>query len=148
MTTRPPAVAGSFYPAASAALDAMVRELLADARPVLPNQAPKALISPHAGYIYSGSTAAHGYAALHPPVELLVHSYQRLHYKALQIQEQVFYKKHLFQESQAVVIGVDSAQWRKMFEQRLENAEDLHRRQDDDRRRSPRDRRLTREIVT
>ena len=47
----------------------------------------------------------------------------------------------------AVVPGVDSAQWRKMFEQRLENAEDLHRRQDDDRRRSPRDRRLTRENV-
>ncbi len=69
MTTRPPAVAGSFYPAASAALDAMVRELLADARPVLPNQAPKALISPHAGYIYSGSTAAHGYAALHPETQ-------------------------------------------------------------------------------
>ena len=46
-----------------------------------------------------------------------------------------------------VVPGVDSAQWRKMFEQRLENAEDLHRRQDDDRRRSPRDRRVTRENV-
>ena len=47
----------------------------------------------------------------------------------------------------AVVPGVDSAQWREMFEQRLENAEDLHRRQDDDRRRSPRDPRLTRKNV-
>ena len=44
-------------------------ELLADVRSVLPNQAPKALISPHAGYIYSGSTAAHGYAALHPETQ-------------------------------------------------------------------------------
>ncbi len=33
----------------------------------------------------------------------------------------------------AVVTGVDSAQWREMFEQRLENAEDPRRRRDDGR---------------
>ncbi len=66
MTTRPPAVAGAFYPADSAALSKMVHELLRDARPSLTNAAPKALVSPHAGYIYSGSTAAYGFATLRP----------------------------------------------------------------------------------
>lgn len=66
MTTRPPAVAGSFYPARPAALASLVDQLLADARPNLPAGPVKALVSPHAGYIYSGSTAALGFAALHP----------------------------------------------------------------------------------
>lgn len=66
MTTRPPAVAGSFYPAAPRALASMVDELLADARPSITNTPPKALISPHAGYVYSGSTAALGFATLAP----------------------------------------------------------------------------------
>lgn len=66
MTTRPPAVAGAFYPADASALSTMVHELLRDARPSLTNAAPRALISPHAGYIYSGSVAAHGFATLRP----------------------------------------------------------------------------------
>lgn len=66
MTSRPPAVAGSFYPAHVGALAALVDQLLADARPDEAVSPPKALISPHAGYIYSGSTAALGFAALRP----------------------------------------------------------------------------------
>ncbi len=66
MTTRPPAVAGSFYPARAAALASLVDQLLADARPALPPAPVKALVSPHAGYVFSGSTAALGFAALHP----------------------------------------------------------------------------------
>ncbi len=63
---REPAVAGSFYPAQSEALRQMVRGFLVEARakgprPVLP---PKAIIAPHAGYIYSGPVAASAYAAL------------------------------------------------------------------------------------
>ena len=75
MTTRPPAVAGSFYPASPAALASMVDELLAAARPKMPGGPTKALVSPHAGYIYSGSTAALGFATLHPenhPIERVV----------------------------------------------------------------------------
>jgi AmmeMemoRadiSam system protein B len=62
-TIRPPAVAGTFYPAAPAELEATVRELLAaaaaSARP-----SPKAVIAPHAGYVYSGAIAASAFAPL------------------------------------------------------------------------------------
>jgi len=61
-TTRPPAVAGSFYPADKRALAVMIDEMLCAARTDTP--APKALIVPHAGYIYSGPVAASGYACL------------------------------------------------------------------------------------
>lgn len=62
---RPPAVAGSFYPADPASLAASVDRFLADVgRSSLPP--PKVLIVPHAGYIYSGSTAAIAYARLLP----------------------------------------------------------------------------------
>ena len=63
--TRSPAVAGMFYPASPAALAATVDQLLAAAPPTDALQ-PKALIVPHAGYVYSGSTAAMAYAALAP----------------------------------------------------------------------------------
>ena len=62
---RQPAVAGSFYPADPATLQHTVDTLL-DTPPVPLAQPPKALIVPHAGYIYSGSTAGCAYAALAP----------------------------------------------------------------------------------
>ena len=65
-TIRPAAVAGLFYPAHAAELAASVRQLL-DQAPGAPEQpAPKALIVPHAGYVYSGPTAARAYARLLP----------------------------------------------------------------------------------
>jgi MEMO1 family protein len=70
-TVRPAAVAGMFYPSVPRALAASVRGLL-DAAPA-PAAAdathpvgPKALIVPHAGYIYSGPIAASAYARLLP----------------------------------------------------------------------------------
>lgn len=60
---RPPAVAGSFYPADPQTLAAEIRRLLA-AVPSSSGPAPKALIAPHAGYIYSGPIAATAYARL------------------------------------------------------------------------------------
>jgi AmmeMemoRadiSam system protein B len=65
MNVRPPAVAGAFYPGESATLSRTVDQLIADAESVAGIQ-PKALIVPHAGYIYSGSTAAAAYATLAP----------------------------------------------------------------------------------
>ncbi len=59
---REPAVAGSFYPADPEALRAEVRGLLAKADAGGP--VPKAIIAPHAGYIYSGPVAASVYARL------------------------------------------------------------------------------------
>jgi len=63
--TRPPAVAGAFYPGDPATLAEAVNQLLADAETISGTQ-PKALIVPHAGYVYSGSTAATAYATLAP----------------------------------------------------------------------------------
>ena len=59
---RPPAVAGYFYPQDPAELSRMVDNYLSEAHPEGPP--PKALIAPHAGYIYSGSIAATAYATL------------------------------------------------------------------------------------
>lgn len=62
------AVAGLFYPGGTAELAGAVDRLLADGQAGLdPGQAvPKAIIVPHAGYIYSGSTAAQAYARIAP----------------------------------------------------------------------------------
>ena len=62
--TRTPAVAGMFYPADPRQLAHDVQQLLTAARPHA--LIPKALIVPHAGYIYSGAIAATAYAALRP----------------------------------------------------------------------------------
>jgi hypothetical protein len=59
---RPPAVAGKFYPGDSELLRAEVREFVGNGQggSVL----PKALIAPHAGYVYSGPIAGSAYASL------------------------------------------------------------------------------------
>lgn len=59
MRTRSPAVAGSFYPGDAKTLEAEVEQLLAGA--ASQGVAPKALIAPHAGFIYSGQVAASAY---------------------------------------------------------------------------------------
>jgi len=63
---RPPAVAGMFYPGNPAALQQTVRDALRQAEAhVRPDEpAPRALIAPHAGYLYSGAIAASAYARL------------------------------------------------------------------------------------
>lgn len=66
---RPPAVSGSFYPGDGQALRATVERLLERAGAALPSgeggsSADKALIVPHAGYVYSGAVAAAAYARL------------------------------------------------------------------------------------
>lgn len=60
---RPAAVAGVFYPAQPNILASVVNTLLESAAESFPAQ-PKALIVPHAGYIYSGPVAASAYAGL------------------------------------------------------------------------------------
>jgi AmmeMemoRadiSam system protein B len=65
-TVRPPAVAGLFYPGDAATLASTVDDLLREAgtSETTPARAPKALIAPHAGYVYSGPVAARAYARL------------------------------------------------------------------------------------
>ena len=66
---RPAAVAGLFYPGSAAELDAVVGGLLAG--PLSAERVPKALIVPHAGYIYSGAVAARAFRTLAPASESL-----------------------------------------------------------------------------
>jgi MEMO1 family protein len=63
---RRPAVAGTFYPERAPelerTLDVLLDDAAAEVAPLPP--VPKALIVPHAGYVYSGQTAARGFALL------------------------------------------------------------------------------------
>jgi len=69
---RPAAVAGSFYPADAEALRDALRHCFAAARtPEGDRAVPKALVVPHAGYIYSGPIAASAFLRLVPGREAI-----------------------------------------------------------------------------
>jgi len=61
---RAPAVAGWFYPRDAARLRHAVEKLLEEAHPRYSNKPVIAAVAPHAGYIYSGPTAAHVFKTL------------------------------------------------------------------------------------
>jgi MEMO1 family protein len=61
---REPAVAGLFYPKNEKTLTADIHQFLKQAEDYQHLPIPKAIIAPHAGYIYSGSIAASAYACL------------------------------------------------------------------------------------
>ena len=64
-SVRPAAVAGMFYPGNAGQLDEELRELFDGVENLEPKLAyPKALIVPHAGYMYSGPIAARAYDEL------------------------------------------------------------------------------------
>mgnify|MGYP001572214696 CR=1 FL=1 len=63
-TTRQPAVAGSFYPASKTELDLIVSNLLQQVDIDADSYNPRAIIAPHAGYIYSGGVAAAAYSTI------------------------------------------------------------------------------------
>jgi AmmeMemoRadiSam system protein B len=66
-SVRAPAVAGMFYPAETRELARNLAQLLGTAAHDAPERAvPKAIIAPHAGYIYSGPVAASVYTLLTP----------------------------------------------------------------------------------
>jgi MEMO1 family protein len=64
MTVRRPAVAGMFYPAERNVLKQQVQKLLMGAGKKPARGDVRGIISPHAGYLYSGLTAASAYATL------------------------------------------------------------------------------------
>ena len=64
--TRPPAVAGLFYSGQAGQLQQDVDSLLNAASPIECHKKPKAIIAPHAGYVYSGPSAAKVYQLLLP----------------------------------------------------------------------------------
>jgi AmmeMemoRadiSam system protein B len=63
MRVRQPAVAGRFYPGDPAELRETVERLLA---PTVPGPVPKAIVAPHAGYVYSGPVAGSAYGRVAP----------------------------------------------------------------------------------
>lgn len=65
-TARPAAVAGTFYPGEPRALAAQVAAYVSKAPAADGLPAPKAIIAPHAGYMYSGPIAGTAYARLAP----------------------------------------------------------------------------------
>ncbi len=65
MDVRLPVVAGTFYPADAQRLSTVIQGFL-DAAQVRIESHPRALIVPHAGYIYSGPIAASAYVTIHP----------------------------------------------------------------------------------
>lgn len=66
---RAPALAGSFYPASPTELGATIDRLLAAVPHASNPVCPKALIVPHAGYVYSGPIAASAFARIQPFAE-------------------------------------------------------------------------------
>ncbi len=71
LRVRPPAVAGMFYPGRADVLATTVDTDLAAASRSLPavEAPPKAIIAPHAGYVYSGPIAASAYVRLRSSAE-------------------------------------------------------------------------------
>lgn len=65
-SSRPAAVAGLFYPSNARDLVTEIASFMADANAATGEKLPKALIVPHAGYVYSGAVAASAYALLQP----------------------------------------------------------------------------------
>jgi AmmeMemoRadiSam system protein B/AmmeMemoRadiSam system protein A len=64
--TRSAAVAGAFYPDAPAVLADVVDVCLRGATSAPADRAPKVLLAPHAGFVYSGPIAGSAYALLPP----------------------------------------------------------------------------------
>lgn len=87
---RKPSVAGQFYPGEPSILRSEVTRLLKMAKPCTQKQTiPLAIIVPHAGYIFSGITAASAYNQLGPEpyierVFILASSHQ-MHYQGASI---------------------------------------------------------------
>ncbi len=68
---RPAAVAGTFYPEDKTELRSLVDSLLKNST-IITDEVPRLLISPHAGYVFSGSVAAQGYAHIDKSVKRVI----------------------------------------------------------------------------
>jgi len=65
---RKPVVAGRFYPGTKAALSAAVEKLLSHS----PKEEAIAILSPHAGYMFSGDVAGHVYSSISIPDRVIL----------------------------------------------------------------------------
>lgn len=70
---RAPAVSGRFYPGTASELERNLRDLLGPLDAIAHPAAARAAIVPHAGYLYSGVTAAHAFARIRiPPLVIIL----------------------------------------------------------------------------
>lgn len=97
-TIRQPAVCGSFYPQDPSTLRHSITKFLASAKSV--STVPKAIIAPHAGYIYSGPVAASAYASLKnldSPIQrvVLIGPSHRVGFEGLALSSATFYSTPL-----------------------------------------------------
>ena len=63
MKMRTCAVAGMFYPREPSHLEQLLEKFFSGTRP---DVASRGIVSPHAGYIYSGEVAAHAFSTIPP----------------------------------------------------------------------------------
>jgi AmmeMemoRadiSam system protein B len=68
---RPAAVAGLFYPSSAAELRRQVEGFVAEATERVREYSPKAVIAPHAGFVYSGPVAGAAFASLASEASLI-----------------------------------------------------------------------------
>jgi MEMO1 family protein len=64
---REPVFAGQFYPASEKELSRQLNEFFAEAKVPAESHSPRAIIAPHAGYIFSGKVAASAYNQIVSP---------------------------------------------------------------------------------
>lgn len=98
--TRAPAVAGLFFPGDPARLRAEVRAFLQDGARTLSERRgpePRAILVPHAGYVYSGPTAGVAFAAVSkaPRRVILVGPAHRLHFRGISAGDYAAYETPL-----------------------------------------------------
>jgi AmmeMemoRadiSam system protein B len=95
---RMPSVAGMFYPASASDLSHEVKQLLSNTPNISVDEDIVALISPHAGYQYSGQTAAHGFKLLKKKsfnTVVLVSPSHREYFSGISVYDGVAYKTPL-----------------------------------------------------
>ena len=94
---RPPVVSGLFYPAAPDELRQMVQSLIKEAGGVRVQEKIRGLVSPHAGYVYSGIVAAAGFGQIDPNYKrvILLGSSHRIPLKAPSIPDVDAYRTPL-----------------------------------------------------
>ncbi len=103
LPVREPAVAGTFYPSDKAELSSMIEDFFGKVELPELDKYIRALIVPHAGYIYSGQVAAYAYKALVGPstdsgpiktVVLIGNSHQAL-FDGISVYEKGYYRTPL-----------------------------------------------------
>ena len=95
-TTREAAVAGTFYPSNPSELKMVIEQALTQAKD-MPQEDVKAIIVPHAGYLFSANIAAYAYKTLHKKYKtiFLLGSSHHINFGGVSIYNQGNYKTPL-----------------------------------------------------